>query len=425
MARTLVEARKELDEKRDALGKIFEEAGEELDFEKIALISGSTAEKAANVKKRNDELTALGKEVEALVSLEEIARGFKANEGQKRPTGGGGEKGKGNEKRKLLTLGEMFTQSKSFKEFGGKRAPDSLIEFGDDEAGEAQHATIFGKGLGSKALFDTTDYAPEVVRLPQVVPFLFKQLTIDDLIPETRTTQNSIKYMEETTATNGATAVAEGGTKPESALAFTEKTSPVRKIATVLPVTDEMFEDEPAMRGYVETRLRFFMELTREAQLLSGSGVAPNLTGILITAGIQTQAKGADPGPDAVYKAMTKIRVTGLLQADGTVWHPNDWQEIRLLRTADGIYIWGSPSEAGPERIWGLNVVQSVSLTEGTVLVGAFRASAMKFRRSEVSFAVSDQHADFFVINQLMLRVEERLALVVFRPLGFCTVTGM
>jgi HK97 family phage major capsid protein len=231
--------------------------------------------------------------------------------------------------------------------------------------------------------------------------------------------------MEETTATNAAAFVAEGGQKPESALAFTERSAPVRKIATVLPVTDELFADVPAMRSYVESRLRTFLASAEDAALLTGSGVAPAFTGLLNISGIQTQAKGTDPTPDAVYKAMVKILTGAYVPASATIWNPLDWQDVRLLKTADGIYIWGAPMDAGPERIWSLPVVQTTAMTLNTMLVGAFDTCTQFFVREGVTFAVSTEHSDFFIRNQLMLRVEERGTLVCYRPAGLCTVTGI
>jgi hypothetical protein len=65
-----------------------------------------------------------------------------------------------------------------------------------------------------------------------------------------------------------------------------------------------------AGRSYVDGRLGFFVRQRLDSQLLVGDGIAPNLKGFLNATGLQTQAKGADPTPDAVYKAMT-VRVTG------------------------------------------------------------------------------------------------------------------
>src|SRR5437660_1032156 len=83
-----------------------------------------------------------------------------------------------------------------------------------------------------------------------------------------------------------------------AALAVTEQSSTVRKIAVYLPVTDEQFEDEPHARDYVDNRLEFMLRQRLDQQLLTGSGTAPNLRGILNVAGILTQAKGTDPAPD-------------------------------------------------------------------------------------------------------------------------------
>ena len=141
--------------------------------------------------------------------------------------------------------------------------------------------------------------------------------------------------------------------------------------------------------------------------------------------GIQTQAKGADPTPDAVYKAIVLVRVTGRAFPDATVMHPLDWQDIRLLRTVDGIYIWGNPSEAGPERIWGIQVVQSDAQTQNTAVVGDFGNFSLLAVKRGIEVKVSDSHSTFFVEGKQAVRADMRAALAFTRPAAFCTVTGI
>jgi HK97 family phage major capsid protein len=179
------------------------------------------------------------------------------------------------------------------------------------------------------------------------------------------------------------------------------------------------------MRSYVQGRMTIFLQLAEENQLLNGSGVAPALEGIYTNAGIQTQAKGADTIPDAIYKAATKVEVNSFLSASGVVIHPNDWQRVRLLKDSTGNYLFGSPMSGDIERIFGYPVVKTQATAEGTALVGAFDTAAMVLRRTGISFAVSTEHSDFFITNKLMLRIEERLAFPIFRPTGFCEVTGL
>jgi HK97 family phage major capsid protein len=389
------------------------------------------AEKVAEARRRNDDITKLAKSYEDAVELEEMESGNAAAQAElERPRApqlalDDIEQPAWSElaRRGAKTIGERFTQSEQFAQSHGLAAgavgPTMVIDLERD----------YGKGVAARGvsatLFDTaSSYAPQAVRLPTVITPGEQQPTVASLLPQGRTTQNAIAYMEETTTTTGAAETAESGSKPEAALAFTERTSAVRKIAVSLPITDEALDDIPFIESYIDTRLRQFVSYREDSQLLVGNGTAPNLRGILNVSGVQTQAKGADPVPDAVFKAMTLIRTNAFLQPTGAVFHPLDWQDVRLLRTADGIYIWGNPSEAGPERIWGLDVVQTTAITQNTGLVGAFRDGAQIFRRSDLALQVGWIN-DQFVKNQRTIVVEERLALVVFRPKAFCTVTGI
>jgi HK97 family phage major capsid protein len=86
--------------------------------------------------------------------------------------------------------------------------------------------------------------------------------------------------MEETTFTNSAAETAEGGTYPESALALTERSTPVQKITTFIPVTDEQLEDVPQIQGYLNNRLPFMVRQRLDLQILTGNGTTPNLRGL-------------------------------------------------------------------------------------------------------------------------------------------------
>ncbi|KKK98624.1 hypothetical protein LCGC14_2640920, partial [marine sediment metagenome] len=89
------------------------------------------------------------------------------------------------------------------------------------------------------------------------------------------------------------------------------------------------------------------------------------------------------------------------------------------------IYIWGNPSEAGPERIWGLPVVQNESLTENTGLVGSFEPAWISlFERRGVVIERGFVGTQFTEGKQT-IRGSMRAALVVFRPAAFATVTSI
>jgi HK97 family phage major capsid protein len=119
------------------------------------------------------------------------------------------------------------------------------------------------------------------------------------------------------------------------------------------------------------------------------------------------------------------VRVTGRANPTAAIFHPNDWQAVRLLTTADGIYIWGAPSEAGPARIWGVPVIETDAITENKALVGDFANHSELTMRSGIGVEVSNSHDDYFVKGKQAMRADIRAALCVYRETAFCEVTGI
>jgi HK97 family phage major capsid protein len=327
---------------------------------------------------------------------------------------------------RIKSLGEMLAEEKSYEDWVRRGTPGGI-----DFSYEVLPSDIMAKGMQihtllTKALMSTSaGYAPESVRLPGFVEAVTRPIQLIDIIPMSETSQAAINYMEETTRTHGAAERAEGAAYAESTFVFTERSSDVRKITDSLPVTDEQLEDVPMMSGYVNGRLTFGLRQKFDAQVYVGDGTAPNLRGLVNTVGIQTQARGVDPVPDAFYKAMTKVRTVGRAVPTHHLIHPTDWQTVRLMRTTDGVYIWGSPSEAGPDRMWGLPVVQAEARAAGSGMVGSFQpAHVSAFERSGVDIQVGYVGTQF-TEGKRTVRGDMRAALVVFRPAAFCDVTGL
>ena len=370
-------------------------------------------EVVTDLRAKNAELGDIAKELEQAREIERMAEETKArevslNQPQRTLPLPGGQVGEP-AAAKAFRVDRLLTEHKGYQAFQRGEAKTVVFELGAAE---------------TKTLLTLSDITPQGDR-QAVVPSAQAMRDVSDLMLQGATMSNLIEYYEETTFTNAAAETSEGSSKPEGALDFTLRQDSVRKIPTWIPATTEVLADNAQLQSYIEGRLRFMVRKRREQQLLTGDGIAPNILGILNRSGIQTQAKGGDPTFDAIMKAMTKVRFTGDAEPTGLVMHPNDYQDLVLTRTADGLYILGNPGQAPVDTLWGLQVRVVPAMTENTALVGAFQPYAQIFQREGLTITVSTEHSTYFVENKVAILAEERLALAVYRPAAFCTVTGI
>ena len=328
----------------------------------------------------------------------------------------------------LKSIGEQFTNTDAYNNYmsNGVKGVDSQAEF--------------------KTTLNTTGYPPESLRAPGILETALRDPNaIIGLFDQINTDQNAYVYLEETTFTNNAAEIAESGdiSGNEGALAFTERTESIRKIATFLPVTDELLADVSGIQGYVNSRLTTMMRLRMDNQLLNGNGTAPNLTGVLNKSGINTFDYSSYSGElnrlGQVYQAITEIRKDSFVEPDAVVMHPSDWYQIVTAVTDQAGTSSAGYASKNPlivaaggfggdvaARLWGLKVVPSTAIAEGTALVGKFGGgdAAQIVMRQGVDLAVSDSHSDFFAKNQLAIRLTMRMGFVVYKPTAFCSITN-
>jgi HK97 family phage major capsid protein len=277
---------------------------------------------------------------------------------------------------------------------------------------------------------------------PGVVDKLFEPLGVRDVFGQSTTTASQVRYVIEGTALSGAAGVAEAGVKPESTIAMSEVVEPVKKIATTLPISDELLEDAPSIQSYLNGRLTLFISIEEERQLLRGNGTN-ELIGLFNRSGAQAinlyTKLAADDNTVALARVIANTRGSSFLQPDTVIMHPTNWLNSRLLRDGTGgtagNYLAGGPfgvssnNAGGPalfgQTLWDTRVVLSTVVGLGTALVGNFGQGAQIYRRGGVSVEATNSHSDWFAKDISMLRAEERLGLGVYRPAAFTAVSGL
>jgi HK97 family phage major capsid protein len=306
----------------------------------------------------------------------------------------------------IRSAGQMFTDSEQYQNRSGR-----VTEPVEIRALVHSGTTTGGPGDAGYWLPKAQPVAP----VPRQ-----RRAFLRDLLSVQQTGFASIPYIRELNAAGlegGASAVGEASAKPEVTQSFEAADAPVRKLAAWIPVTDEIVEDAPTLRGYIDTRLLYMLMLREEQQILDGSGTAPQIRGIRETTGTQTQAFTTD-APTTIGNAISKIQLVDG-DPDAIVINPTDLWAMFVDRHAEqfdfgfgGNLPYGSP----PNTVWGLRYVATRGIAAGDALVGAFALGATLFERSAPSVRTYDQHSDYAVLNKLVILVEERVALAVHRP---------
>lgn len=336
------------------------------------------------------------------------------------------------------SIGQMFTESPEFKSLqGGKNGANMISPW---QAGLS--LTNYGvKDVYSALPSGTPGSFGTIQRDPIVTPPT-RTKRVRDLFPTRTTTAAVIEYFRQlgfTSAgggTNAAAAVAERnggntafGAKPQSSMVFVGEQAPVRTLAHWEAAHRNVLADEPQLRSIIDNELMYGLRLLEDSQILNGDGTGENLQGVLQTTGIQEYAWSdgaatpvADNKADAIRRAAT-LSFLSYYEPTGVVLHPNDWEDMELAKDDQGQYLVAvSVALGGEQRIWRMPVIDTPAIAEGTALVGAFGTGAQLYDREQASIRISEQHADFFVRNAIVVLAEQRLALAVKRPEAFVKV---
>jgi len=342
--------------------------------------------------------------------------------------------------REIKTIGQLFIDSTEFKALNGGRNGANM------PAPWQVNASLTSYNVKDvyTALPSGTPGSFGTIQRDAIVTPPTRTKRVRDLFPVRTTTAAVIEYFRQLGftslsggGTNNAAAVAErndGNTtfaaKPQSSFQFVGEQAPVRTLAHWEAAHRNVLADEPQLRSIIDNELMYGLRLLEDNQILNGNGSGENLRGVLQTAGIQTynwSSGSATPVPDTKADALRRAATLSFLayyEPSGIVMHPNDWEDIELAKDANGQYLVAvSVAMGGEPRVWRMPIIDTPAIAEGTALVGAFGTGAQLYDREQANIRISEQHADFFVRNAIVILAEQRLALAVKRPEAFVKVT--
>lgn len=326
---------------------------------------------------------------------------------------------------KRAKQGEINIRMKGFSQH--------IIEKLSTPEGEAMIKAFFA---GEKSKFNMEFGEEEVKALavpangvaPEYTPIVgpgHDEFHARNIIPVFPTISNLVRFLQYVIDPEvaGIGTVAAGAQKPSTGYIGTAKDAPVRKIAGLLDVQDELLDDVVGFRAWIAYELPKAYLDAEDLQIYKGDGTNENLLGLWYQAGNQSFPQGSvTASSNTIDKVMAGITQVRKLKRNtsAVVLSPVAWQEIFINKGDEDMYTYPIVLDAnGVLRIGGVPIFWSNVFNDGEGLVGDFARGTAIFQRRAMTIGYFDQNKDNVEKNVVTIRIEGRIALPIFYPESF------
>lgn len=268
------------------------------------------------------------------------------------------------------------------------------------------------KAVGTMALStNTTGQIPQAERESGITRIVRRNPFILELVNVGTIMSNVWEWVEQKNVEGGSAMTAEGALKSQTDFDLVVASANVKKVTAYIKVTKEMLDDVALLRSEIDQELTELINLRIDDQLLNGSGLTVNLTGIVTNA----TAWGAGafalsiPEPtnyDVLATAINQVRVN-LFEPNYIVMHPTDVTKMKLSKASDGHYVLPPFSSVDGTSVEGIRVVANTGVTIDKFLVGDFSKAGVRFKEG-LTINVGYENDDF-TKNLVTILAEARL----------------
>lgn len=334
-------------------------------------------------------------------------------------------------------LKEFNTPAAGTKESGamaGKTQGANLVSL--LKADESFLAQLKNNPRAVKTLITSSTSSAGDLLVPQRLDGLYdaglfrRELSVLDLVRRVPVQSESVEwpFLDSVTNNAGPVAIADSistsddtGRFAESAMVWDKKSATMKWIGHTIPVPESVLADIPQLMAYISEFMIYGIREELEDQFITGDGLGDNLTGILATSGIQTQAFSTSM-IESLRKAKTKAKKLGRVTRCAAVLTPENLEAIELTLDAEDRYLLGGPVGTMTMQLWGMPIVENEGVTANHAIVGDF-THAIWFDRLAIEVETFNQNRDFIEKNLVAMRARTRAQFGVTRPKAFVDVS--
>lgn len=253
------------------------------------------------------------------------------------------------------------------------------------------------------------DLQPELTRNP------VRDVFMEQIADSSETNSSYVSWVEVVTETGAPASTAELATMTEKDFTFQEFKKPIQKIAIANKHSIELLNDGPELVSAIKGWLAEDMNIAVDLQLLSGTGTAPQLQGVLGVATDLNTLIGAQILVGATHFDVLRICGTkiatlgkGKFRPGHIVLNPIDIEAMDLTKDSTGQYVLPPFYSADAMVIRGAKVIENVGITAGTFLMGDFRKLHVR-RRGGVEIEITNADGTDFKADIMTVKLRRRL----------------
>jgi HK97 family phage major capsid protein len=269
---------------------------------------------------------------------------------------------------------------------------------------------------------NTTGDVAEIDRIAGIKADALRADHIRGLLPIGSTDAQTISFVKEANAENGAAAVAEGSTLAQSDIDLVETTVKLEKIGTYMRITEEMLSDIPALTSFLSARVPQRILAAEDNEILNGDGSTPNLDGLFTDGTAFAEGGFADAVEsaneyDVLIAALNQLQLANY-KANVILMNPTDLHKIVLLKSTANEYLKNQIYQGLQPSIAGVPIVTNTAVTAGKFLTMDSNRATQFWIRQNLAVEFSKEDSTNFRDGFVTVRATERVALTNYETSG-------